>query len=117
MKCVTIACLLLVAFHDLSLVLAQDPVANGFAVSLDGISYYVPGIPLASGYRSAYSSCSFASSVLGLVPVTVVNQDAATYTLTTLQSIVANLEKQDDVWGEAFLSGRFHRYCHDPSKP
>ena len=84
-----------------------DVLNTGITLSLNGILYYLPGNPFSLGHTDAYTTCTSGSrsSGLGLVPITLVNSDSATFNLGALGTIIDGFGKQDDVWGEAFLSG------------
>lgn len=87
---------------------AQDLLSSAFTLSLDGIPYYIPGKPIASGYVSAYATCISGGTkfALGLVPVTVVTATSTNYTLSALERVVKAFGNEDDVWGKAFMSGK-----------
>ena len=86
---------------------AEDLESSGVTVSLGSIPYYIPGNPIASENVDVYATCSSRSqkTILGLIPITVVDFSSATFSLATLATTVAGFQKQDDVWSNAFLSG------------
>ena len=86
---------------------AHDLESSGITVSLVGIPYYIPGKPIASENANVYATCSSRGqkTILGLVPITVVDLSSATFSLATLETTVAAFGKRDDVWNSAFLSG------------
>lgn len=83
----------------------------GSTLSMNGIYYYLPSKPYSHGYNSVYatSASGSKSSRLGLVPITVVNSDAATSNLAALENTLNAFSKQDDVWGDGFLSGELSK--------
>ena len=84
------------------LVAGLSPViTNGFSVSIDGISYYIPGQP----FVSLTGSLTLPSTSEWL-PVTVVGSDAAA-NHDALQSTIDGFGKTDDVWTSSFLSCQF----------
>ena len=83
----------------------QIIISTGSTLSLNGIPYYVPGKAFASGYKSLYATCAGKVPGSSLVPVTVVNFNAATTSLSALQTALDGFGALDDVWGDAFLSG------------
>ena len=83
----------------------QQIISTGSTLSLSGIPYYVPGKAFASGYTSLYASCAGKHHGSSLVPITVVNLNTATTSLGALQTALDSFGSQDDVWGDAFLSG------------
>ena len=98
---------LLIAFflNCSALVSAVDLTSTGSTLALDGVPYYIPS--------TAYTSISnFQSQILtgssttfdGLVPVTVVDADAASFNLQQLGQTISSFGSDDDVWGEGFLS-------------
>lgn len=91
----------------------QDVLNTGTTLLVNGILYYLPGKPFSSGHSGVYASCASGSTTsgLGLVPITVVSSSFAASDVAALQTLVDTFGKQDDVWGEAFLSGEdSHRY-------
>ena len=89
----------------------QDLLATGSTLSLNGIPYYLPGKPFTSGHSSVYTTCASGSEsfVFGLVPVTVIHLNSTIFSLSALETVVETFGQQDDVWGEAFLSGEDSR--------
>ena len=93
------------------LVWGQLVLDMGSTISMNGIYYYLPSKPYSHGYNSVYASSASGSksSRLGLVPITVVNSDAATSNLAALENTLNAFSKQDDVWDDGFLSGELSR--------
>ncbi|CAL8585044.1 hypothetical protein XPA_010624 [Xanthoria parietina] len=88
------------------LVWGQLVLDMGSTLSMNGIYYYLPSKPFSHGYTSVYaaSASGSKSSRLGLVPITVVNSNAATSNLAALENTLNAFSTQDDVWGDGFLS-------------
>ena len=93
------------------LVWGQLVLDMGSTLSMNGIYYYLPSKPFSHGYANVYtaSASGSKSSRLGLIPITVVNFDGATSNLAALESTLNAFSKQDDVWGDGFLSGELSR--------
>ena len=93
------------------LVWGQSVLDMGSTLSMNGIYYYLPSKPFSHGYANVYtaSASGSKSSRLGLVPITVVNSGAATSNLAALENTLNAFSKQDDVWGDGFLSGELSR--------
>ena len=93
------------------LVWGQLVLDMGSTLSMNEIYYYLPSKPFSHGYTSVYaaSASGSKSSRLGLVPITVVNSNAATSNLAALENTLNAFSTQDDVWGDGFLSGELSR--------
>ncbi|KAL8650720.1 MAG: hypothetical protein Q9210_003659 [Variospora velana] len=91
----------------------QDVLNTGATLFVNGILYYLPGKSFSSGHGGIYATCASGSTTsgLGLVPITVVNSSFVASDLAALETIVDTFSKQDDVWGEAFLSGEGLSRC------
>ena len=102
-----LTCLAIIAAVGIVGANGPDVLNTGITLSLNGILYYLPGNPFSLGHTDAYTTCTSGSrsSGLGLVPITLVNSNSATFNLGALGTIIDGFGKQDDVWGEAFLSG------------
>ena len=109
-----LASLLSSCIHQIN---GQDLYSTGSTLSLNGIAYYVPGKPFASGYVNNYASCASGTktAAFGLVPVTVVHLSSATFNLDAIETLSNNFGEQDDVWEPAFLSGKDSRFTMRPS--
>ena len=96
---------------SVQLVWGQLVLDMGSTLSMNGIYYYLPSKPFSHGYTSVYaaSASGSKSSKLGLVPITVVNSNAATSNLAALENTLNAFSTQDDVWGDGFLSGELPR--------
>ena len=76
--------------------------STGQTLVLNDIPYYVPGAPFAT--IPFLKSLQGAASAGDLVPVTVVRLPASNASLSGLERMIDDFEK-DDVWNEGFLEG------------
>ncbi|KAI1776589.1 amidase signature domain-containing protein [Hypoxylon cercidicola] len=89
-----------------ALLVKADLVDNGSVVSLDGISYYVGGIPVGQlGTSSSRNAIADAGMVPGidLFPITVIDTPVAEFQGFDLLDITAQYDEEDDVFQTAFL--------------
>lgn len=87
--------------------LAVELTSTGSTAALDGVPYYIPSTPYTKipNFQSTILAGK-GSGYGGIVPVTVVGANSATFTLAQLDQTVATYGIEDDVWQESFLSGR-----------
>ena len=79
-------------------------VSTGSTVVLDGIPYYVPTSPVTT-LRIRHDQFGSAASVAGLVPLTVLETWALTFTQKNFDATIANYTATDDVFQPGFLQG------------
>lgn len=84
--------------------------SNGMTVTLNDIPYYVPASPIATVECDA-KRLGAITSVAGLVPLTVIETSALTFSQNDFDATVARYMASDDVFQTGFLQGT-HQFSY-----
>jgi hypothetical protein len=81
-------------------------ISQGRVTVLDGIPYYVGGVPVSQLLDVPTSSLDIENLPdVDVIPMTVVTSNASTFIGQELNNIVSDYISRDDVFSSAFLSG------------
>ena len=80
---------------------------SGSTVYLDGIYYYVPASAVSKLGLSGDELAAAAAPGEGLIPMTVMTGDFATFVASTFQTSINSFMSEDDVFNTGFLQGMF----------
>lgn len=80
--------------------------SNGMTVTLNDIPYYIPASPVAT-IECNSKKLGAATSLAGLVPLTVIQTFSLTFSQNDFAAMVANYTASDDVFQAGFLQGTY----------
>jgi hypothetical protein len=81
-------------------------IAPGRVTVLDGIPYYIGGVPVSQLLDVPASSLDANLPDVDVIPMTVVSSHTETFTGKELNDIVSDYISRDDVFSSAFLNGK-----------
>ena len=80
--------------------------APGRVTVLDGIPYYIGGVPVSQLLDVPASSLHASLPDVDVIPMTVVSSHIETFTGKELNDIMSDYISRDDVFSSAFLNGK-----------